>query len=43
MYIIIIIIITAGGKIDAAFIVYDTGLVDDHEIFQWPLGECSGP
>ncbi|XP_003741494.1 ribitol-5-phosphate xylosyltransferase 1 [Galendromus occidentalis] len=27
-----------GGKIDAAFIVYDTGLVDDHEIFQWPLG-----
>ncbi|OQR79238.1 transmembrane protein 5-like, partial [Tropilaelaps mercedesae] len=27
-----------GGKVDAAFIVYDTGLVDDHEFFQWPLG-----
>lgn len=31
-----------GGKIDAAFIVYDTGLVDDHEFFQWPLGRSSG-
>lgn len=28
----------AGGKVDAAFIVYDSGLVDDHEFFQWPLG-----
>ncbi|XP_022659656.1 UDP-D-xylose:ribitol-5-phosphate beta1,4-xylosyltransferase-like isoform X2 [Varroa destructor] len=27
-----------GGKVDAAFIVYDSGLVDDHEFFQWPLG-----
>lgn len=27
-----------GGPIDAAFIVYDSVLVDDKEFFQWPLG-----
>ncbi|KAK8784889.1 hypothetical protein V5799_008747 [Amblyomma americanum] len=27
-----------GGRVSAAFIVYDSPLVDDKEIFQWPLG-----
>lgn len=27
-----------GGVIDLLFIVYDSTLVDDEEIFQWPLG-----
>ncbi|XP_029827594.2 ribitol-5-phosphate xylosyltransferase 1 [Ixodes scapularis] len=27
-----------GGPVAAAFIVYDTALVDDAEVFQWPLG-----
>lgn len=27
-----------GGRVSAAFIVYDTPLVDDVEVFQWPLG-----
>lgn len=27
-----------GGRVSAAFIVYDTPLVDDKEVFQWPLG-----
>ncbi|XP_063219370.1 ribitol-5-phosphate xylosyltransferase 1-like isoform X2 [Bacillus rossius redtenbacheri] len=27
-----------GGAVNAAFIVYDSSLVDNEEIFQWPLG-----
>lgn len=27
-----------GGRVLAAFIVYDTPMVDDVEVFQWPLG-----
>lgn len=27
-----------GGPVAAAFVVYDTALVDDAEVFQWPLG-----
>uniref|UniRef100_A0A1B6KEB4 Exostosin GT47 domain-containing protein n=1 Tax=Graphocephala atropunctata TaxID=36148 RepID=A0A1B6KEB4_9HEMI len=27
-----------GGKVDVAFLVYDSPLVDNKEIFQWPLG-----
>ncbi|KAH8031868.1 hypothetical protein HPB51_021057 [Rhipicephalus microplus] len=27
-----------GGRVSAAFIIYDTPLVDDVEVFQWPLG-----
>ncbi|KAK3927048.1 Ribitol-5-phosphate xylosyltransferase 1 [Frankliniella fusca] len=27
-----------GGPIDAVFLVYDSTLVDDVEVFQWPLG-----
>lgn len=27
-----------GGRVSAAFIVYDTPMVDDVEVFQWPLG-----
>ncbi|KAG8227850.1 hypothetical protein J437_LFUL010705 [Ladona fulva] len=27
-----------GGKVNAAFLVYDSPLVDNREFFQWPLG-----
>lgn len=27
-----------GGPLDAVFLVYDSTLVDDREVFQWPLG-----
>lgn len=29
---------SAGGTVDAAFLVYDSPLVDNREFYQWPLG-----